>query len=184
VGFLKQSKFPIPGLFTLLLTLLSCGFYNPEVSGQGPVFRPEVDMIGNFRGRRIVYDRNDSIIETAVIDRSCELKDGPVVDCRLDILYERIQDRVVLNRSYALEYREALDASLHLTSEREDLKGKIHGAAFHLTGEGEVPGSEEKVNQEIRFVALSDGEALETILYSYLGFRSGKSVTFWRRVGE
>ncbi len=173
----------MPGLFTLMLLLLSCGFYNPEVSGQGPVFRPEVDLIGDFRGRRIVYDRNDSIIETAIIQRHCELLDGPVVACKLDILYERSQERVVLNRSYALEYREALDASIHLTSEREDLRGKIHGAAFHLTGEGEVPGSEERVNQEIRFIGLSQGEALETILYSYLGLRSGKSVTFWSRVG-
>lgn len=145
------------------------------------MFRPEVDLVGESRGRRIVYDRNDSIIETAIINRSCELVDGPVVSCKLDILYERSGDRVVLNRSYALKYREALDASIHLTSEREDLTGEIHGAAFHLTGTGEVPGSSEEVSQEIRFISLSEGEALETILYSYLGLRSGKSVTFWQK---
>ena len=182
MGFQKQSKFPLIGVLAIQVFFASCGFYDPELSGRGPVFKPEVDLIGDFSGRRIVYDRNDSIIETAIIQRSCGLEEGPVIKCKLDIQYERSGERITLNRSYRLHYREALDASIHLTSEREDLKGEIHGAAFHLKGTGEVPNSEKEVSQEIRFVALSRGEALETILYSYLGLRAGKSVTFWRKI--
>ena len=178
MGFLKQSKF---ALLTLFIPLLHCGFYNPELSGQGAVFRPEVDLIGEARGRRILYDRNDSIIDTAIIHRSCTLEEGPAVLCKLQIKYERSDRTEILNRKYALEYRKALDASIHLTSETEDLKGEIHGAAFHLSGTGMVPGSQKEVSQEIRFIGLSQGEALETMLYSYLGLRAGKTVTFWRK---
>ncbi|MCB1166645.1 MAG: hypothetical protein KDK37_01060 [Leptospiraceae bacterium] len=176
VGLLKQSKFPL-----LILLAIHCGNYNPDQSGQGPTFRPEVDLVGNFYGRQIIYDRNDSIVETATIDRSCELVDGPAISCALQIRYERENRNEQLHRRYDLKYREAFDATIQLHSEREDASGKIHGAAFHLKGEGKVPNSNEPVTEEVRFIALSGGESLETILYSYWGMHAGKSVTFWRR---
>lgn len=185
MGFLNQSKFKVLPALGLLIWGSACGFYNPELSGKGPFFRPEVELPGKARGRQILYDRNDSIIDTAIIERDCTLNEQePSVLCRLNIQYERSNRQEVRNRKYLIQYKETLEATIHLTSEKEDLKGDIYGSAFHLSGTGEVPGSDEDLSQELRFIALSEGEALETVLYSYLGFRSGKTVTFWQKSAD
>lgn len=174
------------GLFFVLagIGLSSCGGLNEELhSKRGPFLNLSQVLRGELEGRRLFFDRNGNIKETAQMRRSCSWEDETRGECRETIqtfyngalLQNTLQWRVV--------YGERNEIIVSLKDGRGEQRGEVHGSVLSLEGFSLVPGEKEKsAAVKTRYFLLpARGRPVlyETELFSRFGFTLGSARTFW-----
>ena len=170
-------------LFALFVLTAACGGYRPDLA-RGPHIHPSGWLAGRMQGRRLVFDRNGNIKETAVIQRECTLSnstEGHCIDQESAYLPELRSGHSELR--WSIRYTDGHTMILKMDDGRGHLVGSNLGALLMLRGARQIPYSTRTAHADVRFERLpGPGDpVLATETYSSWGIDLGVVQTFWVR---
>lgn len=177
----------LTGLFFVLMgtSLWDCGGIDHELQmKRGPYLNPAGTLRGEFEGRRLIFDRNGNIKETAQLRRSCSWSDETRGVCQetIQTFYKKALGRNTLH--WRVVYGDRNEMNISLKDGNGEQRGEVRGSIMLLEGFCLVPGDDEKRSDvETRYYLLParDRPVLyETETYSRFGITLGSSRTFWR----
>lgn len=168
-----------------LILLISCGGYNDQLlSRRKPRLRPLNWLSGEFLGRKVIFDRNGNIKETAYIRRKCRAIDDTRGNCREEIKYYYHYGNKKNEIEWAIIYHDKNKMDISIRDLFGELTGSVHGSVMLLEGRRLIPGSNDKkaaVKTQYQLLPGMEVSLLQRDVYSFLGIKIGTEETFWRK---
>jgi hypothetical protein len=191
---------------TVLTQAVSCNLFHPNRIAEGPFFVVERELVGDFQGRRLIFNAFDSLVATAEVRRSCTADfEKERVQCTDTVTFLSREHSASpagepVNESieFAIDYRYDNELAVHLDYAQSGVPanplrifrgGESRGAAIQLYGDTTIPRSNVRATFDMTLVRESDdrGNAglplryFERRQYSYLGLPTGYELTYWLR---
>lgn len=161
---------------------LNVGFYSQK--NPGNPFTPPHYLSGSLEGYRFIMDRDENILDTAHITRSCIVKDDTEGSCTDNISYALAGNNQTEELHWNIQYSDSGTMSVTFNKGSSiESSGSIHGAMMILSGEKYLPLQQKKRAYAIQRFHLLPGKhsiLFEKEKYYFLKIMEiGKTETIW-----
>lgn len=165
---------------TLFTQAVSCNLFHPNRIAEGPFFVVERELVGDFQGRRLIFNAFDSLVATAEVRRRCTADfEKERVQCTDTVTFlsaespasrnhsqnESTGDPVSESVNFAIDYRYDNELAVHLDYAQAGVPanpfrifrgGESRGAAIQLYGDTMIPRSNVRATFDMTLIRESD----------------------------
>lgn len=165
---------------TIFIQAASCNLFHPKRIAEGPFFVVERELVGDFQGRRLIFNAFDSLVATAEVRRRCSADfEKERVQCTDTVTFLSTQFPASQNNlqsksagipvsesvDFAIDYRYDDELAVHLDYVQSGVPtnpfrifrgGESRGAAIQLYGDTMIPRSNVQATFDMTLIRESD----------------------------